>query len=175
MANNKNPDIIRCVMLLHKDTVADIQKLKKERRYITDQEAYRFLINYAMEKLNPAYVRAMKDRPSKMTEAEKIEHKVQFAEKMKQAKKDKELESQQSICDRLGGTVEVINGINHCRYNKYIECPGKTVDVSSMLEPFEALDEQTLNYQFYDLFNRTGPEVTEKIKKMYFDQYGKEI
>lgn len=150
--------------------IEEIKKIQADGYSSSFSECVRSLIIYAIEKKNPAYIKALKERPNKMSDQEKIEYKVNMGAKLAEARKEKEIDRQQNICDALGGEVEIINGMKHCRYSQYVEGPGKKVDEVSILEPFSMLTDETLATQYKDLFNRTGDEVTKKVKELYDEQ-----
>jgi hypothetical protein len=147
--------------------IEEIKKVQVETHKTSFSDCVRSLIVSAIEKRNPAYIRVLKERPAKMSDKEKIEYKVNMGAKLAEARKGKEIDRQQNICDALGGEVEIINGIKHCRYSQYVEGPGKKVDDVSILDPFSMLSDETVATQYKDLFNRTGEEVTKRVKELY--------
>lgn len=126
----------------------------------TMTDFFKNLIRFAYKKKCPEYIKVQKHRIS-ITPEQKAEMKLAVSEKKEEIKKQRELSRQQAICDALGGTVSYINEFPHCTYHLYQEYAGKQVTISDATEPFDNLNDESVEFQYRDNHNDTG-EVAKK-------------
>ena len=113
----------------------------------------------------PPYVMEKKER-AKITPEDRAKATFKVQEEREALKAQAILDKQMAYVTDLEGTIELTNGIKHCRYQIYEIGPGNKVDSIDMVEPLDYLNDASVQNQYRDMFNKTGPEVKERVKQL---------
>ena len=140
------------LFLANERDIQNLTNIKENMNIMTDAGAIRYALQFAVQKLNPAYVQALRERPTRTklsaedTERAKIERKAVHAKMLNE--RDEKIGGM--ICEALDG--EKINdggGLYSCRYYDY-EKAGGAIRRYEMKLPFNMLTVHTIKRQFTD-------------------------
>lgn len=153
--------------LANEYTIQKLEDLKNANGLNSMSATIIIAIDTAHQKRFPGYVQVGKDRIAMKSRSPEEKATARLEEEMQKDELKKKVwyQKKKNICDALGGKEEEFNGQPHCRYSTYSGAAGGKVDVGTFLEPFETLQEISLQYQYRNLQGETGEKAKQELQE----------